>query len=559
MNPRSENEIHAPGIVPLKRRSPLSIVCPLALAAAAGTLYMLTLCGGVGGKTDSAKWQFLGKVLGVPHTTGYPLYVLLNHAFSLLPFGTLAWRINFMSAFFAVLALVVLQRILRNLLDSEILALGGALVLAVAPMFWTYAVVAGVYSLNAFFICLVIYLLFKWSDVKRRGYFHAACLAYALSLGNHVTMITLFPAFVVFALVKDWRTVLSLRTLLMSLAFIIIAATLYILPFIQTAAPAPYLEHKIRTLGDLWGLVTARDFRHFMFFGSIVDLVERQVPGYLSQALAQFTLPGLLLAVAGFIVVAVRSGLKTLFLMVYLSVNLFMVLNYYAPPEQLVYQFIPSYVVLALFIGLIAGVPKAIIPEASRETSGFFAALCLLAFVALAASGAAGNLKQIEKLRSQTAANEMLADDLVDALPPNGVILAHSYGDSMIMMYKMLGDERGREKHWRVLHDTTWKTPDDSHAAANGPPYDLPVIDGLLRGDNIDWPPLAVEDRYPAGHELFFFEPDRPLIDGAGFISEPVDLPGDGHGKNIYGGEKRRIFRIVGKGGVMFKDNNAGH
>jgi len=557
MNPRSENEIHAPGIVPLKRRSALSIVCPLALAAAAGTLYMLTLCGGVGGKTDSAKWQFLGKVLGVPHTTGYPLYVLLNHAFSLLPFGTLAWRINFMSAFFAVLALVVLQRILRNLLDSEILALGGALVLAVAPMFWTFAVVAGVYSLNAFFICLVIYILFKWSDAKRRGYFYAACLAYALSLGNHVTMITLFPAFVVFALVKDGRTVLSLRTLLMSLAFIIIAALLYVLPFISTAIPSSYLEHRIRTPGDLRGLITVQGFRDFLFYGGVEGLVESHVPLYLSEVLAQFSLPGLILGVVGFVVLAMRSGVKALFLAVYLFANLFMALNYYA--GQVAYQFIPSYVVLAILIGLFAGAPRAIMPESGRAVRGFFAALCLLAFVALAASGAAGNLKQIGKLRSQTAANEMLADDVVDALPPNGVILAHSYGDSMIMMYKMLGDERGREKRWRVLHDTTWKIPDDSHAAANGPPYDLPVIDGLLRGDNIDWPPLTVEDRYPAGHELFFFEPDRPLIDGAGFVSEPVDLPGDGHGKNIYGGQKYRIFRIAGKGGVMFKDNNAGH
>src|SRR6185503_20312631 len=64
-------------------------------------VYLKTLFPGLGGGGDSAKFQYVGSVLGTPHPPGYPLYVLVSFCFAQIPFGTLAWRINAMSAFFA--------------------------------------------------------------------------------------------------------------------------------------------------------------------------------------------------------------------------------------------------------------------------------------------------------------------------------------------------------------------------------------------------------------------------------------------------------------------------
>src|SRR6266581_830915 len=47
---------------------------------------------------DWAEMQFIPAQLGIPHPTGYPLYVLIGWAFSLLPIGSLAIRAELMSA-----------------------------------------------------------------------------------------------------------------------------------------------------------------------------------------------------------------------------------------------------------------------------------------------------------------------------------------------------------------------------------------------------------------------------------------------------------------------------
>src|SRR4029453_18109906 len=49
---------------------------------------------------------------GIPHPTGYPLYVLLARFFQLLPVGTLAFRTNLMSALLTALSAGLIYSIL---------------------------------------------------------------------------------------------------------------------------------------------------------------------------------------------------------------------------------------------------------------------------------------------------------------------------------------------------------------------------------------------------------------------------------------------------------------
>ena len=68
------------------------------------TLYILTLAPGVVGG-DAGEHQLAVPLLGIPHTTGYPLYILVGKLWTLLiPIGTPAWRVNLFSAFGGALA-----------------------------------------------------------------------------------------------------------------------------------------------------------------------------------------------------------------------------------------------------------------------------------------------------------------------------------------------------------------------------------------------------------------------------------------------------------------------
>ena len=53
-----------------------ALAAACALAALAG--YLRTLAPGVTADVDTALFQFLGRVLGVAHNPGYPLYALLT-------------------------------------------------------------------------------------------------------------------------------------------------------------------------------------------------------------------------------------------------------------------------------------------------------------------------------------------------------------------------------------------------------------------------------------------------------------------------------------------------
>ncbi|NJN97746.1 MAG: DUF2723 domain-containing protein, partial [Anaerolineales bacterium] len=132
---------------------------------------------------DSLEFQLVTYQLGIAHPTGYPLYTLLGKLFTLIvPVGNIAYRVNLMSAFFgaatvAVVYLLVVQiagRLegwkhgsnptfqLSNLPTFHLtLHLGGiigALLFAVGPVFWQQATIAEVYTLNAFWVALLLFL-----------------------------------------------------------------------------------------------------------------------------------------------------------------------------------------------------------------------------------------------------------------------------------------------------------------------------------------------------------------------------------------------------------------
>src|SRR5262245_20177105 len=68
------------------------------------SLYLWTLAPGVVGG-DSGEHQLAVLLLAIPHTTGYPLYLLVGKLWTmLLPLGSMAWRVNLFSALGGALA-----------------------------------------------------------------------------------------------------------------------------------------------------------------------------------------------------------------------------------------------------------------------------------------------------------------------------------------------------------------------------------------------------------------------------------------------------------------------
>ena len=137
------------------------------------TMYYMTLTPGLGGLVDAPKFQFIGAILGVPHPPGYPLYVLLSYGFSHLPFGSLAYRVNFMSAVWGAVTVGLLFLCARragcNRFTSAVAALG----LGHGVTFWSVAVVAEVYTLTTVLLAATLLALLRWGQSRSHGAYRA--------------------------------------------------------------------------------------------------------------------------------------------------------------------------------------------------------------------------------------------------------------------------------------------------------------------------------------------------------------------------------------------------
>ena len=145
-------------------------------------------------------------MLGIAHPTGYPLYLLLGKLWTLIPFGSVAWRLNIGTAVYGLIAAWLLFSIVRHLFPADdpppyrdgVAALSAALA-ATLPIFWSQSIAAEVYTLHQTLLLLVlriIQIIWRRSTQQRwLGIRAIVWLAFLLGLGltNHLTALFMLP------------------------------------------------------------------------------------------------------------------------------------------------------------------------------------------------------------------------------------------------------------------------------------------------------------------------------------------------------------------------------
>src|SRR5438093_174140 len=211
----------------------MELFCASIAFVVALVLYSWTLAPTVT-LTDSGELIVVARALGIAHPPGVPLWIILAHLASLVPFGNVAQRINFSSAFFAALACATLTLVVAELIiTSSYLAaskrrkrgaqikkteesgvahfivaapaVGAGLLMAFSRTLWSYATITEVYALNTLLILVIFFLMLRWrrriiADRMRVGtasntgqvaspitshdaYLYAAALVFGLALG----------------------------------------------------------------------------------------------------------------------------------------------------------------------------------------------------------------------------------------------------------------------------------------------------------------------------------------------------------------------------------------
>ena len=159
-------------MIPTQRSAALISVFVLLFAA---TVYFLTLTPTVP-FWDSGEFIAVATILGIPHPPGTPFYVLLARIATLVPWASIAQRVNALSAVAAALTVWLTYlstlRLIRVAQGDDrkpwqewvavLAAAVGALLLAFSDSFWGNSVEAEVYQLMSLAQILVFWLGLKW-------------------------------------------------------------------------------------------------------------------------------------------------------------------------------------------------------------------------------------------------------------------------------------------------------------------------------------------------------------------------------------------------------------
>lgn len=183
----------------------------LAVALLALLLYAVTAPHTVTLEDDAI---FIGALhfFGIPIPPGYPLYTLLGGIFyHLLPLGAPAYKAHLFSAVTGAGAVAAVYAVTALLLPGRLAALAAAAAFATSRAFWSQAIIAEVYTLNALLFFLFVALLLHALAQQRQGIPWGAAVVCGLGLANHYPLFILAASGIGLAVLLLWRN--RLRTL----------------------------------------------------------------------------------------------------------------------------------------------------------------------------------------------------------------------------------------------------------------------------------------------------------------------------------------------------------
>ena len=295
-------------------------------------------------------------VLGLTHSPGYPFYTWLGKVFTWLPVSDVAHRMNLMSALMGGIGVGFLYLIIIALLHPRaasssfrrLAAFATALLFAFSITFWSQTGIAEVYVPNIAMIALTLLALLQWEKTRNDWIFFLFALAFGLSLGTHLSNLGFAPAFVIFILLTDIK---SLKRPTWWLAGIIgfgigVSQFLWLPLKASTLTDRAMLTRAPTSLKGLYSY-TLGAFSQLKFAFPIHELPDRLVI-YLDLVRAEFGILGLFLGVIGLGALLLRRSRHYYLLVGMYLVHVWFFIQYRA--FDLEVFFVPAHFLWAIFI-----------------------------------------------------------------------------------------------------------------------------------------------------------------------------------------------------------------
>ncbi len=224
-------------------------------------LYTKTLLPTVG-LWDTGEFQMIPYTFDIAHPTGYPTYILLGKLYLMLfNLGTVAWRMNLLSALYVSLAIYLFSALIKQITNNSYLSILIPLLISINPYLWFVANRADPHALHFLFTSIFILLLYNIVNTKDIKKIYPLCFMTGISLGNHMLS--------VFFLLPLLLTVLSfykfdkkyIKIILFSILFFALGISIYILlPIISSIKNPISFDYRINNISNFKRHVLGEDF-----------------------------------------------------------------------------------------------------------------------------------------------------------------------------------------------------------------------------------------------------------------------------------------------------------
>jgi len=379
---------------------------------------------------DSGDLATAVAVLGIPHPSGYPLYVLTAKLWcTTLWFLPLPWSLSLFSAACAAAACGVLYRVCRENGAGPAASVGASWLLAFSPSLWGEANVQRVYALNALFVALALLYSLRWSREHRDRDLVIAAFVCGLGAANHLEMAVVALAIGVFAVATDPAVLRRWRTLAACAAGVAVGLLPYLyLPLRARSHPLLAWGHSDTAKG-LAAVVLRSDFWGRAWLERPADLVPI-LADYLRGLATESAWLGLGFAVLAVAAAAARRRTYPVLLALAVMAGNVTVLALHGSRSDLFIwhrYYVPSYVALAL----LAAWGWQIVADRLRPP---VALLALAAPAALLVSGWRPND------RSRYRIAEDYSRTLLATIPPGSELIASDDNILFVLMYLNLAE-----------------------------------------------------------------------------------------------------------------------
>ena len=343
---------------------------------------------------DSGELQTVPYILGIPHPSGFPAYVLVGWLWShLTPWGDPAYRMNLLSAVAMSAAALTVAAALLELAVEPLFAGGAALVFGVSWIPWGHATHADVHPLALAAIGASFWSALRW---RRRGSQRAlvgCALAAAFALAVHSGTVLIVPGIMLVALGR--RPSLACAATSVGLAAAVVVGFYAYLPLRSAAVYAqrldPTLELGLPPGRPFWdndhpssadgfkAEVEGSDFGAGHALTRLVDpVILAKLPDWYGRRTVGDLAGGVLLIVlVGVAVLLARAPMSALGLLGGSFLPVLFVLAYPAESDPERY-FLPSSWAIGMFLGVGAdALARGGLTRAPRAVAAVVAALFL--------------------------------------------------------------------------------------------------------------------------------------------------------------------------------------